>query len=305
MQLPPDQVERFYAIWKPLLLHVNRKLRVEPAMLRATADERWDYHKVFPIREALWANDPLRHEFIAENPAGLSAADLAIAASWDHRVTGTFCVFRHLRRHSLLIKDGSREVYAVLGLASTLDEVVPFTPCYAKMVLLPFEGRIVYDSLVVPYNVYLGPGIRRDLDEIYKDAKERGAIITSLGPAAHPAGHGEEQAEAGAVNARVLDAFRKHLYRSGLSPKVVERDAASAAAFAEALAARPRPRSLRDFGAGEVRDYLAQPPAAVPAGAQGKQRVAALRRLLRFLRDTGRMDYDAAAEALNVLKGTG
>src|SRR5688572_3187599 len=34
MQLAPDQVERFYAIWKPLMLHVNRRLRLVPEMLR-------------------------------------------------------------------------------------------------------------------------------------------------------------------------------------------------------------------------------------------------------------------------------
>lgn len=299
MRLSPDQVKRFYSLWQPLILFVNRKLHIEPTMLEATTDEPWDYHKVYTIREALWANDPVRHEFIAKNPAGLSAADLAIVASWDHRVAGTFYVFRQLKRHSLLIDGDSRTVYAVLGLASALDEVVPFTPCFAQMVLLPFEESIIYDSLIVPYNVYLGPGIRRNLKEIYQDAKERGAILTSLGPSAQPIDRAEEAASA--VNARVLDAFRKQLYRSGLSPRVVERDVTCAAAFAnEHLATRPEPRSLRNFGADDVRDYLAELPAP-----QRKPSVTTLRRLLRFLRDTERMDYHEAGDALEVLKGRG
>src|SRR5579884_85210 len=250
MRLPPDQVERFYAIWKPLILFVNHRRQVEPALLGATGDESWDPQHVYAVRQSLWADDAILGDFIAENPAHLSPADLTIAASWRLRVAGAFCVFRHLKKHSILIKDGSRDVYAVLGLASTLAEVVPFTPCYAEAVLLPFEDRIVYDSLMMPYNVYLGPGIRRDLNEVYKDARERGAIITAL-PPGQPAGREEEQAGAREVDARVLQAFRKYLFRTGLSPRVVERDAAAVAAFADWLAARPEPRSLRDFGTRE------------------------------------------------------
>src|SRR5215210_8014606 len=99
MRLPPDQVERFYAIWMPLILFVNQRLRVEPAMRDATEDEPWDPRKVLPIREALWANDRVREDFIAENPAKLPEADLAIVESWRHRVAGMFSVFRHLKAH--------------------------------------------------------------------------------------------------------------------------------------------------------------------------------------------------------------
>jgi hypothetical protein len=302
MRLPPDQVEHFYAIWKPLIVFVNERLRLEPGLPSGGGAGSWDPQKVYTVREALWADDALREAFIAENPARLSPADLAIVDSWRHRVAGTFCIFRHLRKHSLLMKDGPTEVYAVLGLASALDEVVPFTPCYAKAVLLPFEGRIIYDSLVVPYNVYLGPGIRRDLAELYRDAKERGAIITALPPRG-PEGREEEQAEAHEVDARVLEAFRKHLFRTGLSPRVVERDVATGAAFAEWLAARPQPRSLRDFRTREVRDYLASPgPEGRAAAGRGPGRTG-LARLLRFLRDTDRTDYDAARAGLGLLKG--
>jgi hypothetical protein len=302
MRLSPDQVEHFYALWKPLILFVNERLRLEPALLGAGGDEPWDPQKIYTVREALWADDALREAFLAENPAHLSPADLAIVDSWQYRVAGTFCIFRHLKKHSLLIKDGPREVYAVLGLASALDEIVPFTPCYAKAVLLPFEGRIIYDSLLVPYNVYLGPGIRRGLANAYKDAKERGAIITALPPGG-PAGREEEQAEAHEVDARVLEAFRKHLFRAGFSPKVVERDVAAVTAFAEWLAARPEPRSLRDFGGGEVRDYLAQLSPEGRTGAKRGPGRTGLTRLLRFLRDTGRMDYETARAGLALLKG--
>jgi hypothetical protein len=300
MRLPPEQVEHFYAIWKPLLLFVNQRLHVERTMLDARMEERRSTQKVFPIREALWANDPLREAFIAENPAGLSPEDLAIVDSWRHRVAGTFCVFRHLKKHSILIKDGPEEVYAVLGLASGLDEVVPFTPCFVKAVLLPFEGRIIYDSFVVAYHVYIGPGMRSGLEETYRDAKERASIITSL-PPEEPASREEGQARADEVDARVLEAFRQYLYQSGLSTRVVDRDIATAAAFADHLSAGAQPRSLRDFPANELGEYLASLRSAEPEAAQRQSRTG-LKRLLRFLRDTGRMDPDSTEDGLELFK---
>jgi hypothetical protein len=297
VQLNPEEVRRFYAIWQPLILFVNRRLRLAPSMLRSGFDGLWEPSEVKRIRDAMWADDSLREAFVAENPATLSAEDLAIVDAWKYRKAGKFFLVKHLKKYSVLVGDGST-VYGVLGLTNPLSEVVPFTPCYAETVLLPFDGRIIYDSLIVPFNVMLGPGIRRDLEQTYRDAKERGAIITSLAPAGS-ADPERERETAQSTEARVLDAFRKHLLRSGLSVKVAERDAASAAAFAETyLLQQTHLRSLRDFGPDDVRGFI-------EAGEQRKETLLGLKRFLRFLRDTGRMDYRAAEKCLGVLKGKG
>jgi hypothetical protein len=301
VQLKPEEVERFFAIWRPLLLFVNGRLRLSPALLRYGADERWDAREVLKVRDAMWADDSLREAFIAENPAGLPAKDLAVVDAWKHRKAGKFFVLKHLKRHSVFVGEDSA-VYGVLGLTNPLSEVVPFSPCLAEAVLLPFDGRIIYDSLLVPYNVVIGPGYRRDLEHTYQDARERGAVVASLGQAG-PADPEAEREAARSTEARVLDAFRKHLLRSGLSPKVAERDAAGIAAFAEGcLLKRTHPRSLRDFGPDDVRDFAAHLEAA---GERPKEALLGRKRFLRFLRDTGRMDYRAAEKALGVLKGKG
>jgi hypothetical protein len=103
------------------------------------------------------------------------------------------------------------------------------------------------------------------------------------------------------VSERALEAFRKHLYQTGLSPKVVERDIASAAAFADALADRPEPGSLRDFEADDLREFADSLRSA--SGTKGKQALTGLTRFLRFLRDTGRVDYDRADRMLKQLRG--
>jgi hypothetical protein len=303
MQLPPPQVERFYSIWKPLIRFVNERLGLVPGLATGEEGDPWNVQEVARVRDALWANDALREAFVAENPAGLPAEDLAIVASWRHRRAGEFYVLRQLKKYTVFLDTKGPTVYGVLGLASPLDEVVPFMPCYVKAVLLPFEGVIVYDSLINSYNITFGKGIRTSLEESYRDAKERGAIVTSLLPAG-PASREQEQEAARSTDARVLEVFRTHLFRSGLSPKVVERDVATAAAFAdEHLVSLPEPRSLRDFGPAQVEGYLARlrtDPAVKEA--RRRQVLTGMKRFLGFLRDTDRMDYDSAGAALDAIK---
>jgi hypothetical protein len=298
MNLTAPEVEHFYSVWKPLLLFVNRRLNLVPEMLSIGLDDSWDVRHVQTIRDATWADDSLREAFVAENPAKLSAEDLELVRSWRHRRAGGFAVLRHLKKHSLFL-DRS-EVFGVLGLLTPLSELTPPPPCYVKAVLIPFGGRIIYDSLIVPYNVMLGPGIRADLEHVYQDAVERGGVITSL----MPAGPEDRRGRAGATNEKVLEALRAHLYGSGLSQKVVERDLANVAAFAEPLLDRPEPVSLREIGASEASDHLSRLRGAAGVKESRRRETAtSLKRLFRFLRDTGRMDYEAARHALDVLGG--
>jgi hypothetical protein len=128
VQLNPEEVRRFYAIWQLLILFVNRRLRLVPSMLRPGSDDLWNPNEVRKIRDAMWADDALREAFIAENPAALSPEDLAIVDSWKDRKAGKFFLVKHLKKYPVLVGDDSA-VYGVLGLTNALSEVVPFIPC--------------------------------------------------------------------------------------------------------------------------------------------------------------------------------
>ena len=147
-----------------------------------TETTRLPITEVSKIRQALWSDNQLRGDFIEQNTANLSDEDLMIVASWNYRRAGKFFVLRHLKSHSIFIDDRSpAQVYAVHGLYSPLAEVVgPYLPVLIEAVLLPFGDQIVYDGIVAPYNVTFGSGIRGNLNDLYRDAKERAAIITSL-----------------------------------------------------------------------------------------------------------------------------
>jgi hypothetical protein len=71
--------------------------------------------------------------------------------------------------------------YGVLALSQPFEDLIgPYLPVLTQTVLLPFNGVIVYDGLMSRYNIFFGPGIRRNLNQDFKEAKARHGIVTAL-----------------------------------------------------------------------------------------------------------------------------
>lgn len=71
--------------------------------------------------------------------------------------------------------------YGVLALSQPFEESIgPFLPVLVHSVLLPYKDKIIYDGLITSFNISFGPGIRRNLNQDFKEAKARHGIVTSL-----------------------------------------------------------------------------------------------------------------------------
>ncbi len=183
MQLSLDDVDLFFRLHRGLMFFVNQKLKVLDTKV-ATPEA---YSGLAPetrvkVHEALLDHMDLIDAFADENPCHFDEADLEIVRLWKHLVTGRFYAFRYLKTYAVFLSTTEPVVaYGVLALFNPFEELVgPYLPRMVKTTLLPFKGRIVYDGLVTGYNVFFGGGIKRRLNEDYKEAKERFGIITSL-----------------------------------------------------------------------------------------------------------------------------
>ena len=184
MNLTFDEGKLFYDLYAALLSFVNRKLKVSSEKFSNSVE----YTATPPearvaVRDALFAQRELIDEFVKENPANLSSDQLEIVATWKHAVVGKFYVFRYLAKYTVFLSSGGspNKAYGVLGLADPLKEVIgPYLPRLITTVLLPFRGKITYDGLVSGFNISFGGGMKRMLNEEYKQAKEAFGIITSL-----------------------------------------------------------------------------------------------------------------------------
>jgi hypothetical protein len=294
MILTPQDTQRFYAIWFPLLHFVNEQRNLLPSFPATYGERSVSPNDAATLRDALWSDDTLREAFVAENPANLASVDLALIASWKTRVSGDFYFFRQLKKYAVFLPQSeSTRAYAVLGLVSPIEEIVPIPPpCLVQTTLLPFEGKIIYDSLLIGYNVYFGSGIRSSLNEAYKAAQERGTFITSLEMA-----NADVRPEAiRARNTKLLLAYQKHITRANMSMGTLERHRATVERFAEDYLLRQRPpRGLIETTAQDLANYL---------NSRGDEvNRTSFKHFARFLRDTGRLEWQEAEAMLSELRG--
>jgi len=183
MLLPPHELELFFKLHRTLMFFVNQRLQVIPNKVATPAE----FAALSPelrvkVRDALNANLDLIESFVDENPDHCSDDELDIVRSWRHLVTGKFYVFRELKKYTVFLSTTSPAIaYGVLALSQPFEDLIgPYLPVLTQTVLLPFKGVIVYDGLVSSYNISFGAGIRRNLNEDFKEAKARHGIVTSL-----------------------------------------------------------------------------------------------------------------------------
>jgi hypothetical protein len=296
MRLSSEQIERFYRIWFALLRFVNDQRQLISDFPVSGEEGALPPPDEMELRNALWADETLLERFIAANPAGLSSADLAMVESWRrYRIAGGFYILRALKAYTVFLSDRApQHAYGVLGLLRPIEEVAPMPlPLYSEVVLLPFEGQIIYDGMLHSYAVSLGPNIRRRLNETYRNAQEREGIITSLVPV--DTSVSEQRTLIESRNAKLLQAFRQHLTKAGLSLKMVEQHAGNIEAFAQAvLVKQDPPQGLLEITLAELQAYLLT--------AKTKSTPISFKRFVRFLAETGRMEFEEAQTLLQVLK---
>lgn len=181
MILAPDEAALFYRAWWPLLAWVNDKKHLVPSFPTPTPDRPIPVPIANPVRLALWADDRLREQFLAERGSALASAERELIASWKHRISGQFILFKHLRSHSIFM---NKDVFGVVGIYSPLAELVHNVPAYVDAFLLPFGDRIIIDGILMSPGVQLsfGAGMRRVFEKQYAEARDQSQIRTSLLP---------------------------------------------------------------------------------------------------------------------------
>src|SRR5215472_507472 len=183
MLLSPQDVELCFKLHRSLMFFVNQRLRVLPDDVASPEEFSSLPPEVrLKVRDAFLKHTDLIQQFVEENPAHLTGDELDIVRSWRHLVAGKLYIFRELKKYTVFLSTDPQPVaYGVLALLQPFEELVgPYLPVLTETVLLPFKGMIVYDGLMTSYRISFGPGIRRSLNESFKDAKARHGIVTSL-----------------------------------------------------------------------------------------------------------------------------
>jgi hypothetical protein len=186
MALAPNEIALFYKLWYGLVWGVNEKHKIIPRFRKPVFGRTVDVDLAtfMRVRDAIWDRPERIDRFLARQKE-FDQTESAIIADWRSSfVKGRFLVVKHLTRYSALMPfesgTDSDLVYGVHGISDPLSLPLPQTPCLAELVLLPFQGKIIYDSFVGVVPVSFGPGIRASAKQWYAEARAKNGIIKTL-----------------------------------------------------------------------------------------------------------------------------
>lgn len=182
MLLSPEDAELFFKLHRSLMFFVNQRFGIVPDIASSDEFPHLPPKARMEVRNAFLEEADLIESFVDENPANLGEEELGIVLSWHEHVTGKFYLFRQLKNHMVFLSLEEVPVaYGVLALTEPFEDVVgPRLPIMVEAVLLPFGDCIIYDGLLSSYNISFGGGIKRSLNNSYRNAKERLGIVTTL-----------------------------------------------------------------------------------------------------------------------------
>lgn len=182
MILSTEDAKLYYSLWKPLLDYVNKKYKVNDQLPQIAEAEGMDATEVKKVADRLWEDVSVIDDYLAEPDNDLSEEHREIVEGWKRRIMGRFILERHLKKGSIFISIDNNEVYQVSGITTSWEEMFwnRKPPIMLSTVLLPFKDVIIYDSLAMPYNIFIGGNMAKELKGIYMAAKKSGMLHKML-----------------------------------------------------------------------------------------------------------------------------
>lgn len=179
--LPEEDGALFYRLFLPLLNYVNEKLHINE-LRDIDKQDSLNPEKVKEIANVLWDDTSLIDEYIELRKTELPKEHQAVLKGWKRCIKGRFIIERDLKNGSILISLDDNRVFLVRGIITSLEEMMMFYPypLPADAVLLPYRGVIITDGLLTTMNIFFGSNLKKQMKDLYMNAKRRNQIITSL-----------------------------------------------------------------------------------------------------------------------------
>ena len=184
MKLSRKDREQFLKLQKALLLYVNQRLKIVREAKTINDLGAVGLDKVIKIRDEVYKHPEIIEEFIKNNPKKFKENELKIIREWKTPIIGSFYLIKYLKEYAVFLDDEdetSTKAYGVLAITNNFEEILGTElPVLLETVLLPFKDKIVYDGFMRLSNIIFGRGIRRELNEEYREAKNLYGVITKL-----------------------------------------------------------------------------------------------------------------------------
>ncbi len=181
-QLSPEECRLFYEIWFGLMSFVNEEKKVINDIVKPIYPNPINDIKIHKIREVLWENPDLIQEYIQKTE--LPDEKVEVLNLWrTNYIKDSFFIIEYQREYAVLIgtnDKGENRLYGVKGISNSIaNALLKNLPVQIETILLPFKGKIIYDSFLSSLPISFGEGAKNALGAMKEEAEKHG-IITNL-----------------------------------------------------------------------------------------------------------------------------
>lgn len=163
--LSEKEVKKFYRYYFSLLDYTNKKFKVKPAM-EINPYGSVDPQKLIDVIEVFWENkDTIIDEYLKKNPLKLSPRGMRSIEAFKDGIRDEFILVQYEKEYAVFMNE--EHVFMVKGLNVNIDEVIdPMSlPTIVTTALIPYEGHIVYDSVLQTMPIGIGPNTAKTFEK--------------------------------------------------------------------------------------------------------------------------------------------
>ncbi len=181
-QLSPDECRLFYETWYGLMGFVNERAGVIKAKIKPEYPNTVSDMMVHKVREVLWEKPEMIDEYISKTELPQEKIDILKRWRTNYK-KGMFFILEYQPEYAVAIatnKQGEDRLYGIKGISNSIANALRRDlPAQIETVLLPFKGKIIYDSFMGSMPIGFAEGAKAVFREMYDKAIKHG-IITSL-----------------------------------------------------------------------------------------------------------------------------
>ena len=181
-QLNSEECRLFYETWYGLIGFVNERKGVIKAKIKPEYPNAVNDMMVHKVREVLWKKPELIDEYINETELPQEKIDILKLWRTNHK-KGMIFILEYQPEYAVAIapnEQGEDRLYGIKGISNSVSNTLRRgLPAQIETVLLPFKGKIIYDSFISSISIGFGEGAKAAFREMYDKAIKHG-VITSL-----------------------------------------------------------------------------------------------------------------------------
>jgi len=178
MVLKDEERVLFFKLWLELLTFVNNEYGVIKNFGSPKTPVGLNIDDIKKIRDKLWENDSVIDKYLKHS--NLNQDEYEIVNSWKSFLKSKFMVLKNYKKYTVIMDFDSEILYGIYGITNPIVEMLPPLPTMIETVIIPFKGKIIYDSIFQRHDVILGKNMRQSFNEKYMEIKNSIGIKSML-----------------------------------------------------------------------------------------------------------------------------